>query len=492
LLCYFGVSDLCVETYTVTYAPNGADEGSVPFDSSEYQEGDTVTALTNTGGLVLSGYSFDGWNTAANGAGTSYGVGAMFAIAPANVTLYAQWSSNPTYTVTYDANGASSGSVPSDSTAYQQGTTVTVLSNPGNLSRTGYLFIGWNTAANGSGTSYTTAATFTMGSSNVTLYAQWSLNPTYTVTYNGNGASSGSVPVDSMSYENGTTLTVLNNTGNLARTGYSFTGWNTAANGFGTSRPAGTTFTIGSSNVTLYASWSLNEYSLQFDGVDDRVNIGDISALRTPSKMSVSFWFKRDSDKPGNSNHGTSNVMYAKASNPYNDNIEIGTDGPLVEIYLHTSTSDGSSAPGNTQLDSFDAGITNDTWYHLVFTYDSSVGPSGPEGRLYIDGTEVKVWYHWGGLLVSSSGSPLTIGNTDHIETPFDGLIDDIAIWNTAIYSNEVASIFGGASPSSTSSSNLLKYWSLDEGSGLTIIDHISGDNNGDVLNGTSWSTDTP
>jgi len=91
LLCDFGISDLC-ETYMVTYAPNGADEGSVPFDSSDYQERDTVTALTNSGGLAHSGYSFDGWNTAANGAGTSYSVGAMFAMGSANVTLYAEWS----------------------------------------------------------------------------------------------------------------------------------------------------------------------------------------------------------------------------------------------------------------------------------------------------------------------------------------------------------------------------------------------------------------
>ena len=89
MLCDFGISDLC-ETYTVTYAPNGADEGSVPFDSSEYEERDAVTVLTNSGGLARSGYSFDGWNTAANGAGTSYSVGAIFAMGSANVALYAQ------------------------------------------------------------------------------------------------------------------------------------------------------------------------------------------------------------------------------------------------------------------------------------------------------------------------------------------------------------------------------------------------------------------
>jgi hypothetical protein len=55
-----------------------------------YQQGATVTALGNTGSLVNTGYSLGGWNTAANGSGTSYAPGATFSIS-ANVTLYAQW-----------------------------------------------------------------------------------------------------------------------------------------------------------------------------------------------------------------------------------------------------------------------------------------------------------------------------------------------------------------------------------------------------------------
>ena len=182
LLCDFGISDLC-ETYGVIYIANGADDGSTPVDSSEYQEGDTVTALTNSGGLALSGYSFDGWNTVANGAGTSYSVGATFKMGSADVTLYAQWSEAQeevvTYTVTYNSNGGTGGTVPSSS-SHDYGTAVTVSGNTGNLARTGYSFTGWNTAANGTGTSRATGSTFTMGSANVTLYAQWSAN-TYTM-----------------------------------------------------------------------------------------------------------------------------------------------------------------------------------------------------------------------------------------------------------------------------------------------------------------------
>ena len=77
----------------------------------------------------------------------------------------------------------------------------------------------------------------------------------YSIIYKANGATSGTVPVDSNRYTTGATVTVLGNTGNLAKTGYSFAGWNTRADGMGTSYTAGSTFTMGSANVTLYAKW---------------------------------------------------------------------------------------------------------------------------------------------------------------------------------------------------------------------------------------------
>jgi hypothetical protein len=93
-------------------------------------------------------------------------------ITDVNFTAYS--SANSTYyTVTYYANGATGGSAPTDTTNYQQGQTVTVLGNTGNLVKTGSSFSGWNTAANGSGTTYTQGQTFAMGSANVTLYAMW-------------------------------------------------------------------------------------------------------------------------------------------------------------------------------------------------------------------------------------------------------------------------------------------------------------------------------
>lgn len=95
------------------------------------------------------------------------------------------------------------------------------------------------------------------------------------VFYNGNGNTAGSVPVDNTTYNAGDTVTVRGNTGNLVRNGDAFAYWNTAADGSG-SVPGGT-FTIGSTNVTLFAQWyttsgltgggTTTHYQFQYDSV---------------------------------------------------------------------------------------------------------------------------------------------------------------------------------------------------------------------------------
>jgi uncharacterized repeat protein (TIGR02543 family) len=162
-----------------------------------------------------------------------------------------------TYSVAYNGNTSTGGSVPTDGNTYANGASVSVLGNSGTLVKTGYTFNGWNTAADGSGTAQSAASTFTMGGAAVTLYAQWTLIPTYSVTYNANTSTGGSVPTDGATYANGATVTVLGNSGTLINTGYTFNGWNALANGSGTARAAASTFTMGGAAVTLYAQWTL-------------------------------------------------------------------------------------------------------------------------------------------------------------------------------------------------------------------------------------------
>ena len=83
------ISVSTVVKYKATYDGNGKTGGSVPTDANWYAAGATVTVLTkNT--LVKTGYTFDCWNTQADGGGTDYAPAATFELAAAT-KLYAQW-----------------------------------------------------------------------------------------------------------------------------------------------------------------------------------------------------------------------------------------------------------------------------------------------------------------------------------------------------------------------------------------------------------------
>jgi uncharacterized repeat protein (TIGR02543 family) len=160
-----------------------------------------------------------------------------------------------TYTVTYNGNGNTGGSVPVDtSSPYVEGRTVTVRGNTGSLVRTGHTFSGWNLQANGLGTSYLPAATFLMPSTNIILYAQWTLN-NYTVTFDARGGSA----VSPQTVAHGGLVTKPTNP---TFTGYTFNGWYTAASGGTLWDFATRTVTA---NTTIYAQWTLNNYAVTFD-----------------------------------------------------------------------------------------------------------------------------------------------------------------------------------------------------------------------------------
>lgn len=418
--------------YAVTYAANGATSGTVPVDgSSPYDESDTVTVLGNSGSLARPGYAFSGWNTAADGSGTSYAPSATFSMPAASVTLYAQWTKGSRIINhdNVDASVLSSGEVSAvaaakvyfehastgvdvvgdsttdtsaglnnddtqdcglkllhtansrylfnrdyDESAYDatwfathSGLQNNMRGNPtpatkvsgfvSNLATMaavvdiaffkycwidvwteteGYISDGaaaaasdiatvvglestygidiplvtmplqsnasyaarqayndalrvycaannhwlwdfadieaWDTTRHVDGndrevavSSYVTVDGGHLSEAGELRLAQsyWLLissivgyTPTYTVTYDGNEATGGTVPTDASSpYEEDATVTVLGNTGSLVRSGYVFAGWNTAADGSGIARSPGSTFAMPSAAVTLYARW---------------------------------------------------------------------------------------------------------------------------------------------------------------------------------------------------------------------------------------------
>jgi uncharacterized repeat protein (TIGR02543 family) len=82
--------------------------------------------------------------------------------------------------------------------------------------------------------------------------------PAYGILYNGNGNTSGAVPVDNNNYVKGTIVTVKGNNGMLVRDGFTFAGWNTKSDGSGTTFNGGDEFTMPDTSVTLFAKWNAN------------------------------------------------------------------------------------------------------------------------------------------------------------------------------------------------------------------------------------------
>jgi len=235
-----GTFETAVSSYTVSYNTNGG-TGTMSDVSSPYTSSSTVTVKSNE--FSRTGYTFAGWNTVANGSGTAYSPAATFTIA-ANTTLYAQWTANNN-TVTFDGNTNTGGSMSAQTIATDASANLT--SN--GFTKTGYTFAGWATSAGGV-VAYANAASYTMGTGNVTLYAKWTPNNN-TITFNGNGSDGGSMSNQTIATDASANLT----SNAFTRTGYSFNGWNTALDGSGTSYANGANYSMGTSSVTLYAQW---------------------------------------------------------------------------------------------------------------------------------------------------------------------------------------------------------------------------------------------
>jgi len=159
-----------------------------------------------------------------------------------------------TYTVTYEANGATGGDVPVDLTEYNTGETVTVL-DEGTLVKNEYQFVHWNTQDDDNGTSYVAGPTLIMGTSDVTLWAIWTQLPTYTVTFDSQGGSA----VDSQLVIEGDFVL---EPADPTMAGYAFAGWfqESACN-----NPWDFATDTVTANRTLYADWDARTYTVTFD-----------------------------------------------------------------------------------------------------------------------------------------------------------------------------------------------------------------------------------
>lgn len=239
------------DTYSLAFNSNN---GVGSMNNQNFATGDSGTVSANR--FVKPGYTFNGWNTKADGTGTNYAADtnlmSLDNLATASPTLYAKWIAN-NYTVSFNANGGT-GSMTDQSFAYDVPKNLTANS----FARGSDTFLGWSTSATAETAAYANGQSVsnlsTIADGRVTLYAVWRAN-TYEVRFDGNGGSGDMLPQTI-----GRSDSAQLNTNAYTRTGYSFAGWNTNINGSGISYSNGQQVTNlpgdSASSITLYAQWT--------------------------------------------------------------------------------------------------------------------------------------------------------------------------------------------------------------------------------------------
>lgn len=226
------------KNYTVTWDGNG---GTPSKSSSSFHYNDALGTLPTA---TRTGYTFKGWSTSKTG---TVNVSTTTKVT-ANVTYYAVWTIN-SYTWTFDANG---GTGDTTKTLNYNATLSTLpTASRASTAANNYTFAGWfDTDASTGGTQLTTSTKCT---GNKTWYARWTATyKNYTVTWNGNG---GTPSKSSSLFHYNDALGTLPT---ATRTGYTFKGWSTSASG---SVNVSTTTKV-TGNVTYYAVWQINSYTL--------------------------------------------------------------------------------------------------------------------------------------------------------------------------------------------------------------------------------------
>ena len=308
-------------SHTLSYNANGGT--NAPSSSTVTNTSSTYSMTVSSSQPTRTGYTFAGWNTNSSGTGTNYSAGNSVSVgANATVTLYAKWTPI-TYSITYNGNGNTGGSTASQTKTYN----VAINLQNNGFTKTGYHFTGWNTASNGTGTSYSAGASYN-SNANLALYAQWAINSS-TLKVNPNGGSwNNSTTTQSFTQNYNTTKSIPVPT----RTGYTFTTWTrSGTNGSMSSLTGSATYTFGASNGvtdTLTAGWSVNNYTVTYI---DRIT-GTTTQLGTTSTASKPYGSTvRGADKGSNVTVGAYYTGYYYASDT---STTVSTSGATVYRYF--------------------------------------------------------------------------------------------------------------------------------------------------------------
>jgi uncharacterized repeat protein (TIGR02543 family) len=398
-----GYSTVALMPATVTFAANGGAGAMAPQTSS------LPTALA-ANAFTYTGHSFDGWNTAPDGSGIAYRDGAVFPFTAA-ATLYAQWAPI-SYTVTFDSAGGTGVSPQS----VEYGGFATAPTPP---TRAGYTFAGW--LSGGEPFDFTTPIT-----ADLTLTAGWVALPVYTVTFVPNGGTGTMAPESS--YEP-TALSTLA----YSRTGYTFTGWNTAADGTGFAYADGAVYPF-TADATLYAQWMQIILTVSFDSaggspVPSQEVAYDGTATRPadPVRAGYAFegWFAPDAGMP------------FPFATPITESLTLTANWAALPVFTVTFDANGGAGEMAPESAYEPTALTANAFARTGYTFagwntapDGS-GTSYADAAVYAFAADATLYARWAQILtlpslsagVSDAGGRMTVTVTGSGFTPGEPVI---------------------------------------------------------------------
>lgn len=222
--------------------------------------------------------------------------------------------------------------------------------------------------------------------------------------------------------------------------------------------------------------WNGNTYSVDLDGLDDFVNLGSSSDFDSVSAFTISAWIKADS-------FSGYPMILAKTN---------ATVGKAFQLYIDQASSKPTLAVNFSSFASSTDAISTGVWTHIAVSWTS--------------GTGAVAFYINGSASGTATGSSSITTNTDDccigakpdgvtFSNYFNGLIDEVAFFNSALSSSNITSIYNSGGPDDLASLNPVGWWRMgdnDGGTGTTITDQGSGGNDGTLTNGPTFSTDVP
>lgn len=234
------------------------------------------------------------------------------------------------------------------------------------------------------------------------------------------------------------------------------------------------------------SSGFVNTYSVDFDGVNDYVELGTSvkNYFDGVQGVSVRAVFKVPSLSSSN------RLVFGQESTDGGDNalftVRLNTSNYIEIIFRNSS--------GSYFLMPWATAISANTWYDIVAVFDGS----SSDILLYVNGdlknTKDTVT---GTSYTSSSNAKFRFAATGHSSflRCFEGLLDEAAIFNTALSATDVTAIYNSGVPADLSSYSPVGWWRMgdnDGGTGTTITDQGSGGNDATLTNGPTFSTDVP